>query len=95
MNKKINCDLPLKDLSGKEIPDGEGVFTLGKALSNVVITNKSGGKMKLYSLGTKFYAGGEVELDAADFALVMGAVKSDEVYNALVGGQIETILESL
>lgn len=96
MNKKINLDLVLKDLTGAAIPlDAENSFTMGKALANMLITAKTGGKMKLYSLAQKAYGGGEVEVDAADFDLINGIVKSSDFYSALITGQIETILAEL
>lgn len=92
--KKINLDQVLIDLKGEEIKDGENGFTMGKALANIMLASKEGGKMKLYILGTKFYTGGNAELDASDFSLVLKTVKASEAYGSLIVGQVETILES-
>jgi len=61
-------------------------------LGNILLSDKTGGKMKLYVLATKFSQDKEVELDKADLELVRNAVSKTEIYNALVAGQIEVIL---
>lgn len=93
---KINTQIVLKDLAGKEIkdPDGKG-FTLGQALSNIVVADKAEGKMKLYVLGTKLYQDKMVEVDEADLNLIKSIVKKTEAYGALVAGQCEVILEEI
>jgi len=51
--------------------------------------------MKLYILGTKLYQEVEVEVDDADLNLLKSVVKSSEVYNALILGQCEMLLEEI
>ena len=89
---KINTKQALKTLKGEELKNGDIPFTLGEALGNILLSDKTGGKMKLYVLATKFSQDKEVELDKADLELVRNAVSKTEIYNALVAGQIEVIL---
>ena len=92
----IDCEIELKDLSGAVLKDSEGVFTLGKALGNIIVDAKEGGKMKLYILATKlFQAKGKVEVDESDLSLIKKVVASSETYKAIVIGQIEQILAGL
>lgn len=92
----LKTNTPLIDLAGKELKDSEGaVVTLGRALANVMIAAQEGGKMKLYALSTKMYKDKSVDLDDADLALVKRVVSTSTIYNALVLGQIELVLENL
>jgi len=94
---KINSKEVLKTLEGEELKSGEDVFTMGKVLSEILLTDKTEGKMKLYALAQRFYAEDTVELDKADFALVKETVKRSTTYNgnALILGQTMTILEGM
>lgn len=92
----INTKIVLKDLSGKEIQDEkkEG-FTLGQALANIVVSAETGGKMKLFVLGTKLFQNSKVEVDESDLQLLKEAVKSTKTYGALIAGQCELLLEEI
>lgn len=100
---KINTTIVLKDLTGKDIEFNKEVFTLGQALANILVAAKEGGKMKLYVLATKLHQDKVVEVDQdkvvevdeSDLSLIKSAVKSSEVYNALVLGQCEVLLEEV
>ncbi len=74
------------------IGDTNDVLTLGIALSNILVSSKEGGKMKLYVLAQKFYKDKSIELDESDMNLVKNAVKASEAYNTLIVGQVELIL---
>lgn len=92
----LKTDVPLLDLAGKELKNEKGeVVTLGKALANVMVASPEKGKMKLYILSTKMYKDKSIDLDEADLALVKRAVSEATIYNALVLGQIEVVLENL
>lgn len=92
---KINAKAPIKDLKGQEVLNGKEAFTVGDALGNILTADKTGGKLKLYSLATKFATKDSVEVDSADLALIKSAVDSTEFYNALVTGQLLEMLEGL
>ena len=89
---KINTQIKLKDLSGKELP-GENTF--GQFLANILIQSKTGGKMKMYTLATKLYNDKSVEVDASDLSLIKESIKTTEVYTGLVSGQCELLLEDI
>lgn len=91
---KIDATTVLKGLDGKEIKTEDGVFTLGKALSNILVSAKEGGKMKLFTLATKLYQDKNVEVDESDLAMIKTAVRNTESYTALISGQCELLLES-
>lgn len=93
--KNIICTQVLKDLAGDYLKVGDKDFTLGQALANIVVGDGTGGKMKLYTLGTRLYQNDSVEVDEADLALIKAAVKVSNAYGAVVVGQVESILENL
>lgn len=91
----IQADTILKDFAGKELKqDGENL-TLGKALSNCLLTSKEGGKMKLYLLAQKLFSQDKVEVDESDFNLIKNCAERSEIYNALVAGQIQLLLSEI
>jgi len=93
---KILTQTVLKDLSGKEILDeNKKGFTLGQALGNICVSSKEEGKMKLYILGTKLFQDKDVEVDDADLNLLKNVVKKTEVYEALIAGQCELLLDEV
>lgn len=96
---KINTKITIKDLAGNPIPTGKdeksGDFTVGMALSNILVDTTKGGKMKLFILAQKIYSDEEVEVDEADLAIIKSAVEETENYNNLVNGQILQILSGL
>lgn len=92
---KIENKKELLKLDGEPIKIGAGVLTLGQALSNILLMDEKGGKMKMFILAQKFFSDDATELDKADFNLVKTAVEQTKQYNALVAGQIAVILEGL
>lgn len=90
---KIQTDEVILTLSGKPYQSDNEDVTVGKALANILALDQSGGKMKLNILARAFYEKPEVELDAADLALVKRAVEDTKLYNNLINGHILTILE--
>ena len=91
----INALQELQSLDGKPLKSGEEVLTLGKAISNILLSDETNGKMKLFVLAQKFYNEASIELDTSDLALVKGAVQKSKIYSAIVSGQVEKILEEL
>ena len=93
---KLDTTIGLKELNGEEIKDAKKeVFTLGKALANVIISADVSGKMKLYELGTKLYKKGIIDIDKSDLVLLKDAVEKSKIYNALVLGQCALLLEDV
>ena len=92
---KIETKITLKSLEGKELKTEAGNLTLGEALSNILISSEVGGKMKLFTLAQKMYNDKSVEVDASDLSMIKECVKTTKIYNALVAGQVELILEDI
>ena len=90
---KIKTNEAIKDLAGKAIKNKDDVFTVGTALSNILLEAKVGGKMKLFILAKKCFENKEVEVDDADYAVIKQAVEATELYTNLVTGQILQTLE--
>lgn len=94
---KIDLKQPIKDLAGKPIinPDKTD-FTFGQALSEILVSADTGGKMKLFTLAQKIYTEKQIEVDEADFKLIKDSVEQTKAYtNAIVAGQILVYLEGL
>lgn len=92
---KIKTTNPILNLKGEPLKDGDDTFTVGQAISSILTSHESGGKMKLFVLAKDFYSKPTVEIDSADLALIKSAVESTKIYNALVSGQLLVMLESV
>lgn len=92
---KINTKTPIKDLKGEVIKiNNKEDFTVGIALSNILVDAKEGGKMKMFILAQKMYSDDEVDVDDVDLKLIKTAIEQTAQYNNLVNGQLLQILES-
>jgi len=85
---KIQTKQFIKNLKGEDTD-----LKVGEAISNILLSAKEGGKMKMFVLAQDLYSKEEVELDEADLALVKRAVESCEIYNNLVTGQLLVMLK--
>ncbi len=85
---KIKTKEFLKTLEGKSLE-----LTIGEALSNILLSTETGGKMKMFVLAEKVYKDKEVDLDSADLGLVKQSVENTKIYNNLVAGQLLVLLE--
>lgn len=94
---KIKTTKAIVNFKGIAIKDNDEDFTVGKAISNILLNSKSGGKMKIFILAKKFYDEKEVEVDAADLNLIKSEIeKADpQVSNMLVTGQLLIMLDGL
>jgi len=92
---KLVTKTSIKNLKGEDIKDGDVDFTIGKALSNILLESKTGGKMKMFNMATKCYNGEVLELDDSDLALVKTSVEATALYNNLANGQILIALEAV
>lgn len=92
---KINTKTTLKDLKGDVIKNIDQTdFLVGDAIGNILVTDETAGKYKLYTLAQKFAVEDEVEVDGPDLVMIKKAVEDTKRYNALVAGQILQILET-
>lgn len=93
---KIKTNEAIKTLDGKPVLNGKEVFTIGQALSNILLSHEAGGKMKMFTLATEAYKSKEMHVDLADLALIVKAVEETKAYsNHLVAGQILIYLDAL
>lgn len=92
---KIQSKQAIKGLDGKDIKHPDGVFTIGRALSNICLENETGGKMKMFIMAQSFYKGEDIEVDKADLLILKNAVESYTKYNNLVLGQLLIVLNGL
>lgn len=85
---KIKTNAKLVDLKGKELP-----LTVGEYVGNI-LANSKGDKLKLFVLAQKFASSeNEIDVDDADMVLVKKSIEITEIYNALVAGQLLTLLK--
>lgn len=87
---KIQAKNKIKGLDGKDLD-----LTVGQAISNILVSSETGGKMKLFVLAQKFYNDNVVDIDAADVELTKNTIESSKVYTALVSGQLLVLIDSL
>lgn len=87
---KIQAKNKIKGLDGKELD-----LTIGQAISNILVSSETGGKMKLFVLAQKFYNDEIVDVDSADLDLVKTSIESSKVYTALVSGQLLVLIDEV
>lgn len=93
---QINTKVILKNLKGICLENEEKEpFTTGEALSNILLYDKAGGKMKCFILAEKLYKNKSVEVDEADLSLIKESIQRTELYNNIVNGQLLIVIEDL
>lgn len=95
MAMKINASAPILTLKGEPYKLDDNALTLGQVCAEALASDKTGGKMKLYTLSDKLFKGGEVEVDAADLAMIKRAVNDSPSYNNIINGQALLLLEDV
>ncbi len=103
--KKINCEVVMKDLGGKEIrlpisSQEPETLTLGKAVA-FLLQNKGQAKLfgnnhlKIFETAKRFYTEKEVELDKGDLNEILKLIKESNVYNSIILGQLQEVFEDI
>lgn len=87
---KINCKIILKDLNRKDID-----LTFGQALGQILVNSSTKGGMKIYILADKLANEKLLEIDIADLSLIKKEVEETKVYNNLIIGQCQLLLEDI
>jgi hypothetical protein len=91
--KTIETKKILVNFKGEDLKTETGAsLTVGETLSNIVISDKVGGKMKCFSLAQRLYNEPLLEVDESDFKLIEETVQRAEIYTNLVTGQLLVIL---
>lgn len=80
---KINMNLPIFGLDGKEIPESN----IGKLIAQVLGQSSKGDAVKLWFWAQKLYAGEELELDPSDAELLKQFVKENDSITILAKAQ--------
>lgn len=89
---KINTTEVLQGLDNKDITFEDKSFTVGMALSNILLSAKEGGKMKMFVLAQDMFNKEEVEVDTADLQLIKRMVENAEGMSNLITGQLLVML---
>ena len=89
---KLNFNVPLKQLDGTDIKEGDKPLTVGRLLSSQFASATKGDALKLFTWAQKLYAGEELELDPSDKDVFKEFVKNSESLTILVKAQALTIL---
>ncbi len=98
---KINCKEILKGFDGENVVafDNNQVkqnVTVGIALSNMMLGNQGGNKVKMIVLAQKFFTEGIIDLDISDFRMVREIVDNSSVYSdILIPGLVLLYLDGL
>lgn len=93
---KINTKTKILNLKGEEILDQDkNAITIGYYLSEILLLDKTAGKMKAFILAQKFATTDEVEVDSADLTMIKNAVEKNESFNNLILGQLLVLLEDI
>ena len=92
---KIDLTQTMNTLAGKPYMADGKPLTLGMVLAEILATDGTGGKMKLFSLAQRAYKDKSMDVDQADFNLIKGAAEKTNAYqgNAIILGQALEMLE--
>lgn len=89
---KLNFNIPLKQLDGSDLKDGDKPLTVGRILSGQFASATKGDALKFFTWAQKLYAGEELDLDPSDKDVFKEFVKSSDNLTILVKAQALTIL---
>lgn len=85
---KINLNLPLLDVEGKEVGQN-----LNKLLANILMTGSSNDPIKLFEMALKLMTDGVLELDTADKELLILFIKNSETLTILGKGRLLEVIK--
>ena len=94
---KIPTSEVIKNLKGKPYTNENEDLTVGLAIAEVLGVDATGGKMKMYILARRCMEESNVEVDAADFALIKKAVEESKAYggNNIILGSVLVVLDGV
>lgn len=93
---KIEAKKVLVNLKGEPLKNMEKQdFTVGEAIANILLDNKTGGKAKMFVMSQKFYTDEIIDVDLVDLGIIKKAVEETESFNNLVNGQLIVMLSAL
>lgn len=91
--KTIKTKEVLVNFQGKDLKTEQGEsLTIGESLSNIILSDEVGGKLKCFSLAQRLYKEPLLEVDESDFKLIEDSVNRTKIYSNIVAGQLLVIL---
>lgn len=87
--KKINFDIKITGLDGKEISD----FNTKETVANLIIGSQSKSPVRSLEIARKIFSEGEVELLAEDLLIIKIALEGKHNLTDLALGQILPLLD--
>lgn len=92
---KIQAGKIVSTLEGRPYKMGDHELTVGKVLAEALSQSETGGKMKMFLLAKRCWEDAEVEVDAADLALVKRSLESSKAFTNIILGQVLLELENV
>lgn len=80
---KINMNVSILGLDGKELPDSN----IGKLIAQVLVQSSKGDAAKLWFWAQKLYAGEALELDPSDAETLKNFIKDNDTLTILAKAQ--------
>ncbi|MEY4332360.1 MAG: hypothetical protein RLZZ196_1098 [Bacteroidota bacterium] len=80
---KINMNIPILGLDGKELPDAN----VGKLIAQTLVNTPKGDALKFFGWAQKLYAGSALELDASDTETLKNFIKESDSITILAKAQ--------
>jgi hypothetical protein len=91
---KLNFNIPLTDLSGKEITEGDKKIMLGQLLANTLASQTKGDALKLFSWAIDLHAGKILDLDKSDQKTLNDFIITNDQITILGKGQLLAVFET-
>ncbi len=89
---KIQTSQKLNDFKGNPLKQGDQEMTVGDVIA-IILSGKVSNPTLGYILGKKFANDKEVELKAEDAAFVKESVERNEMFTAIITGQLMEIID--
>lgn len=86
---KINMNIAILDLEGKELPDSN----IGKLVAQMLVQTSKGDALKFFHWAQKLYAGEKLDLDPSDAELLKNFIKDHDQITILVKAQALTCFQ--
>lgn len=86
---KINMNIAILDLEGKELPDSN----IGKLVAQMLVQTSKGDALKFFHWAQKLHAGEKLDLDPSDAELLKNFIKDHDQITILVKAQALTCFQ--
>lgn len=89
---KLDLNKPFLQLDGTEFPDKP---TLGKNLSNILVSGTKEDALKFYDWAVKLHKGEPIDVDKSDLKKIREFVENHETMIILMKAQVLNIIDSI